>query len=351
MSESNAKRVIVFGVTGHLGQELLTVLERASFKVESIEGVVSDGSSEAEFEFRGEVFDAHTQWPSLRAGDLVFVCTPKRTAPDVVRAALRAEARCFDCSGAFAAQPEVFVPSGRADEAEDQMTAKAPLVCLPAPTWLAWRPVVDALEDEPGLSRITGTVLCGASARGRDGLIALSEESIAVFNQGETPDAGPAGQPVAFDVVPQALEDDALHAESKRVFGEDLRVDITSVQVPAFVGEGSALSIELAKPMAQSALWRLLETSDELSLVEDGPGSRGLVAVDAPAPGDAEASTGPFGPTLRDAIGRSDVMAGRLTPDRSMPEGQGYRLWLTYDPARLMAETAVRLAGLRPTES
>ena len=38
---------------------------------------------------------------------------------------------------------------------------------------------------------------------------------------------------------------------------------------------------------------------------------------------------------------------GDMRADASLPEGIGWRLWLTYDPLRVAADHAIRLAALR----
>lgn len=354
MSDSSAQRIVVFGATGHLGQELIARLESAPFAVDELVGVVSGGSAGADFDFRGEEMEAEAEWPALRKGDLVFVCTPAAIAGEVIRAALRAQAPCIDCSGSMASQPEVFVPArfrgegaeGAAGSGDDEIkqAAAMPLASLPSAAVLAWRPIIDALLNGPGLSRVVATRLCGASALGRDGLVALSEESIALFNQSAVPDPGPAGQAVAFDVVPGGLDEGVVEAHAARVFGSALRLAVTSVQIPTFVGEGAVLNLELASPLEEAPLRALLDGAEGLDWGDEGPGSRGLVAIES---GEEGAAEGPFGPTLRDGSGQDDVIVGRLAPDASLAAGLGWRLWLSYDPARLMAEYAVGLAGLR----
>lgn len=352
MGESTIQRVVVFGVTGHLGQELVACLEGKPFEIDQLEGVVSPGSTESEFEFRGELLDAHSKWPSLRKGDLVFVCTPSDVAGEVIRAALRAQAPCIDCSGSLSAEAGVLMPARRFPDAagaeQAQQAAEAPLASLPSASLLAWVPIFDALRAGPGLSRVVATVLRSASAHGREGVVALSEESIAVFNQGDTPPVGPAGQPVAFDVVPGAREEERIVRESKRIFGEDLRLDVTTLEVPAFVGECASLALELGTPEEESALRARLEAIPGFQFAKQGPGSRGLVAIGSD---DSDPSQAPMGPTLRDGVGQDDVIAGDLRPDVSLPGKHGWRLWLAYDPARLMARYAVHVAGQRFPDS
>jgi aspartate-semialdehyde dehydrogenase len=184
------------------------------------------------------------------------------------------------------------------------------------------------------------TVLRSASALGRRGLVSLSEESIALFNQSEEPAPGPAGQGVAFDVIPDAEIENRTAAELERLFGSRLRADVVSVQVPTFVGEGAALTIELSSPLEFADLAKRLEGVAGLRFVEGGLGTRGLAAVE-------DDQRIPTGPTLRDAAGANETLVGGLRPDATQPPGIGWRLWLSYDPIRVAGLHALRLARLR----
>lgn len=354
MGESTPGRVVVFGAAGHLGQELIAQLEDLPWAAFELVGVVSEASTRLEFEFRGERVDAVTSTPALRSGDLVFVCTPGSAALEIVRAALQAEAPCIDCTGVMAERAEVPMPVLAAQLHSDAPgLAEAPLLSLPGATTLAWAPLLDALAEDPGIERLVATVLRSAAAHGRRGLVALSEESIALFNQSEEPEQGPAGQGVAFDVIPDRADEIRVAAEIERVFEARFAVDVMSVQVPTFVGEGAVLTIELAQKVDAERLAKRIDAIAGVRLVADGVGSRGLVPI---APGARE----PTGPTLRDAAGAEETLLGGLRPDRSLvaPEPaengdgetsshRGWRLWLAYDPVRVAARHATRIARQR----
>jgi aspartate-semialdehyde dehydrogenase len=344
MSGQTSKRIVVFGATGHLGQQLIDKLSETDWPIAELVGVASGGSAGAEFEFRGEALDVATEWPTLKGRDVVFICTPASEALEVVREALRAEVPCIDCTGSLIGQRDVPMPNplsvtgaGEASAEDEAAEAAAPLLSIPSGTTLAWAPILDAL----GVSRVVGTALCSVSSLGRQGVAALSQESISLFNQSETPSPGPAGQPVAFDVIPGGgIDADRVRTECERLFGADLRVDLASLLVPTFVGEGASLALELRDPLAVDALAARLRATDGLVVVPDGIGSRGLAEI-------KDETVPPSGPTMRDAIGSDEVLVGRIDPDASMPLGEGWRLWIAFDPLRQVADQALRVAGRR----
>lgn len=343
------RRLVVFGVTGQLGQELLERLDESDWPISELAGIASTDSIGESFEFRGEDLNVLAESPPLKGWDLVFICTRGVSVLEIVRECLRAEVACIDMTGALSSRTEVPMPislpaiGGKAGASSgvDDPIAAAPFISVPCATTLAWGAVLEAIGSAANVSRVVGTVLSSAAAHGRNGLVALSEESMALFNQSDPPPPGPAGQAVAFDVVPGGgIDCDRLTSELARVFGDGLRVGVASVQVPTFVGEGASLVVELASPLERAALEALLEAQVGLSLVAAGPGSRGLEVV-------GEEESGLAGPTLRDTTGVDEVLVGRIEPDPSLSAGHGWRLWIACDPLRVVSGQAIRIAARR----
>ncbi|MEM9383397.1 MAG: hypothetical protein AAGB93_25875, partial [Planctomycetota bacterium] len=102
----------------------------------------------------------------------------------------------------------------------------------------------------------------------------------------------------------------------------------------------ASLLVELDTPTDVATVAARLEAHALLDVVADGPGSRGLVAVD-------EAGASPVGPTMRDAAGRSGVGVGRIEAEPALGEGTAFRLWLSMDPLRVAADHALLIAEAR----
>ncbi len=334
MSESTPRRIVIFGVTGQIGQELVDRLDESEWSVAELIGVASPDSAGTTFSFGGQDLDVVSEWPRLEGADLVFLCTRAVEALEVVRECLKAEVACIDLTGAVSGQdavPLVFSAAAGAGQ--------APLLSCPSPTALAWDAVLRAVAGEGAVVRATGTVLSSAAAHGRAGVVALSEESIALFNQSQAPDPGPAGQGVAFDVLPSAGLARA-RGELARSFGPGPVIAIGAAEVPTFVGEAASVLVELDAPADLETLVTRLADHPLLEVVADGPGSRGLVAVEGEL-------GGPVGPTMRDAAGESGVRVGRIEAEPSLAAGTAFRLWFTMDPLRIAADHALAIAEAR----
>src|SRR2546428_9383715 len=95
-------RLCVTGATGALGTEVLAALDAARLPIAQLVAVAGERSLGAELDFQGELVPAATELPALHRLDLLIHCGPPTAAPDIARAALRAEVAGIDCSGAFA---------------------------------------------------------------------------------------------------------------------------------------------------------------------------------------------------------------------------------------------------------
>jgi len=327
---SEGLRIGVAGATGALGGEVLAVLDESPLRIADLLLLASDRSLGTEIEFQGAGYPVHAEVPSLRGLDLLFLCAPRDASLELARQALHAEVPCIDLSGALSSSDEVplrVAAFGPPPEGEAH-----PLVATPSGSALAWSLVLRPLAKQAGLVRVVGTVLETASAAGRAGVEALYSESLALFNQDEVPESTALGRPVAFDCLPATgpvVEGGATDGEETlirtlgRLLDDPVRISVTAVQVPVFVGQGSTLAIETERPIDPKQAEALLATSPGVEVWEDH----------------ADAVT------TRAASGRDEVLIGRVRRDPSCENG--LLLWVASDALRMAASNAVALAVSR----
>ena len=174
-----------------------------------------------------------------------------------------------------------------------------------------------------GVERVVGTVLQPATRAGRHGIEVLSSETIALLSQSELPDSDTFPGPVAFDCMPISGEfDDALRRDVARSLAKPIEIAVRSVQVPTFVGEGSALTIRTSRPLSPDEARGLLEKAEGVE----------LWGSERP-------------PTTRDTTGSDQVLVGDVRSDPSCD--RGLLLWIATDGLRLVACEVVRIAEMR----
>ena len=328
-------RVVLAGAGGALGGELVRVLGERGFPVAELAAFGTERSVGSEVELGDELVPVESGPPPLQGYDLMFLCTPRGPALELVRQALRAELACIDCSGALMCSPDV--PLGLAERSPAAPLVGAPVIAAPAGPALAWGRLLAALDDLGGLVRVAGTVLQTASRAGTPGIEALSAETVALLSVQSPPELRVFPTEVAFDCVPRSVAgpgpDEAdgglageLAAVVEQLVGRPVPLAANAIQVPAFVGEGSALFVELGEAV---------DPAEALGALDKGPGSARHAAGAGTLPG----------PSTRDAAGSDDVRIGSLLRDPSCP--RGLQLWMVADPLRLAATNAVKLAEAR----
>jgi aspartate-semialdehyde dehydrogenase len=318
-------RLGLTGATGALGTEVLSALDTARVLIAQLVAVAGERSLGAELEFQGELVAATPELPALHGLDLLINCAPAAATPDIVRAALRAEVPCIDCSGVFAQRSEVpFAWLAAGDR-----VAPAPLVAAPADAALVWLPLLRALAPLGAPAHVRATILEGASASGRAGIEALSRESLALFNSQEPDEDETVGPPLAFDCRPNSgaaegsrrARETALAAVLARVITPCPKVSARWIQVPSFVGQVSALSISFE---------RAVDPAEAALLLGKAPGLELWSADDE-------------GPNLRGVAGRDVAVAGR--PERDAASPDTLFVWAAGDLLRLAAVNAAALAA------
>jgi len=321
-------RIGVVGATGSLGTELLELLDLSSLRVSEIVPIATENSLGRDIEFQGSLFSVEVDDARLTGLDLAFLCAPPGAALDFVRRALHEQVPCIDLSGATAGTEDVPMRVA----GYGSVPAGVPLLAIPRSPALALVMALQPIAAAAGLRRVTGTVLESASLAGKDGMSALYQESIAVFNQQPLPESTVFPGPVAFDCMSGAdgldaeglaPRESALIRDLTLLLGGDVKIATTLVQVPVFAGLGAALSIETERDLEVGEAEDLLRKAPGVELAEDGD----------------------YAPTTRAVVGRDSVLVGRLRSDASTE--RGLQLWLVADPMRLAASHAIQLAVLR----
>jgi len=316
MSERGV-RIAVIGATGALGTEVLRALDASRLRIAEVVAVAGEDSLGCDIEFQDQVVAVETGLPELRGLDLAICCAPADAAPDVVRAALRAEVPCIDASGAFATRSEVPLVWAEGGD----LAGAAPLVASPVDAALAWLPWLRALAGDAAPTGVQATVLEGASARGRRGIDALTAESLALFNQQELPEPVPGAAPLAFDLLPRGADrEEALQTALRRLLPAAPVVSASWVQAPVFVGQASALRVVWERPVEAARVAERLAKAPGVELWA-GEGA---------------------GPNLRAASGRDVVLVGSPRPDASDPAV--LHLFAVADVLRLAARNVAALA-------
>ncbi|MDA3951111.1 MAG: aspartate-semialdehyde dehydrogenase [Spirochaeta sp.] len=327
-------RVAVVGVTGAVGQEILSILETRSFPVRELIPVASERSRGKTVFFRGKEITIQPVKPGLFAGvDLVLASAGSFVTAQIAQEVVDAGAVLIDNSSQFRMEPEVplVVPEVNAHA----LAGHRNIIANPNCNAAILSPVLGPLHREFGIERLFVATYQAASGAGHRAMVELQEESAAVL----------AGRPHENSVIPYQyafnvflhnteLMDNGYVTEEWKVISElrkildepALPVNVHSVRVPVMRSHAEVVNVELAGTPSVEELYTLLGAAPGVAVYgTDGWDEHGL------------------GPTPVGAAHTDDVLVGRVRRDHTADNR--YDIWLTGDQLRKGAAlNAVQIA-------
>ncbi len=323
MSGIKGLRVAVVGATGVVGREMIAVLASRRFPVADLLPLASERSAGEHVEWGGaDVLVEALDDDAFEGIDLALFSAGASVSERYAPLAVKAGAVVVDNTSAFRMLPEVplVVPEINAHALVGHRGIIANPNCSTIQMVLALAP----LEAAAGVERVVVSTYQAASGAGRDAMDELRDQTIDLLNFREAKVKHFARR-LAFDVIPQidTFQPDGRTREERKMIDEprkimerpDLRVAVTCVRVPVFVGHCVSLNVELRGPLPLARALEVLRAAP------------GLVVADRPED---------F-PTAADAAGQDEVFIGRVRIDDSVPHGLD--LWVVADNLRKGAAT------------
>ncbi len=312
-------RVAVVGATGAVGEEMLKVLERRSFPVDSLRLFASARSAGRRLRFRGEEIAVEPLGEeSFRGIDLALFSAGSAVSKELAPRAASAGALVVDNSSAFRMDPEVplVVPEvNREAAARPGRGIIANPNCTTIVTLLAVAPIHRAAR----VLRFTAASYQAASGAGARAMQELLDQ-VRAFASG-APILAPRAFPhqLAFNIVPHidvflengySKEEMKMVHETRKILGdESIRVSATCVRVPVLRAHSVAVHLETERKVTAAEARETLARAPGV-VVEDDPG-------------------GARYPMPWTAAGTDEVRVGRIREDVS--HERGLALWAVGD--------------------
>ncbi|VXC04565.1 aspartate-semialdehyde dehydrogenase [Brevundimonas sp. G8] len=327
-------RVAIVGATGNVGREMLNILEEVEFPVDAIHAIASRKSKGVEVSFGDktikcqdiEQFDFSTVDIVLMSagGDVSRAWSEKigKAGPIVI-----------DNSSAFRKDPDVplIVPEVNPDAVKD--AKKKNIIANPNCSTIQLVTALKPLHDAAKIKRVVVSTYQSVSGAGKEGMDELWNQTKAIYGLG---DARPKKFPkqIAFNVIPYIgafLEDGSTDEEQKmsdethKMLDPDIKVTVTCVRVPVFVGHSEAVNIEFDRAM---------EPDEARAILREAPG---VLVIDK------QEHDGYITPV--DAAGEHAVYVSRIRKDPTVDHG--LNLWVVSDNLRKGAAlNAIQIAQL-----
>jgi aspartate-semialdehyde dehydrogenase len=326
-------RVAVVGATGNVGREMLTILEELAFPVDKMHAIASRKSKGMDVAWGDktikcedmETFDFSTV-------DIVLMSAGGTVSKEWSEKIGKAGPIVIDNSSVFRMDKDVplIVPEVNPDAVKDiRKNIIANPNCSTAQLVVALKPLHDAAK----IKRVVVSTYQSVSGAGKEGMDELWNQTKAIYGLG---DAKPKKFPkqIAFNVIPYigSFNDDGYTDEEAKMWNEvhkmmdpAIKLTVTCVRVPVFVGHSEAVTVEFDRPISPD---------EARAILREAPG---VLVVDK------QEHDGYITPV--DAAGEHAVYVSRIRKDHTVENGLVF--WVVSDNLRKGAAlNAVQIAQL-----
>jgi aspartate-semialdehyde dehydrogenase len=327
-------RVAVVGATGSVGREMMVILEELQFPVDEIYAVASRKSIGMEVNFGDKVLYAQAldQFDFSKA-DIVLMSAGKKVSLEWSERIGKSGAVVIDNSSAWRMDPDVPLIVPEVNPEALSLLRRKNIIANPNCSTMQLVVALKPLHDVARIKRVVVSTYQSVSGAGKEGMDELWNQTKAVFVLGPSePKKFP--KQIAFNVIPfiGAFEDDGYTDEEAKMWNEthkildpSIKLTVTCVRVPVFVGHSESVNIEFETP---------LDEDEARDILRNAPG---VVVIDK------RDETGYITP--KESQGEFGVYVSRIRNDPTIENG--LNMWVVSDNLRKGAAlNAVQIAQL-----
>ncbi len=320
---SKKVNVAILGVTGAVGETMLSILEQRNFPADSVFPLASARSAGKTVEFKGnplEVLDvAGFDWSKAKIG--LFSAGASVSAH---WAPIAAAAGCVivDNTSQFRYQDDIPLVVPEVNPQDIALYKNHGIIANPNCSTIQMLVALKPIHDAVGIERINVCTYQAVSGTGKKAIDELASQTADLLN-GKPVQASVYPKQIAFNVLPQidvflengyTKEEMKMVWETRKIFGDNsIQVNPTTVRVPVFYGHSEAVHIETRQKISAQQARELLSRAP------------GVTVIDERVPGG-------YPTAVTEAAGQDPVFVGRIREDISHP--RGLNLWVVSDNVR-----------------
>jgi aspartate-semialdehyde dehydrogenase len=327
-------KVAVVGATGNVGREMLNILEELDFPVDKMHAVASRKSKGVEVSWGDRTIKCEDiELFDFSSVDLVLMSAGGDASRLWSEKIGKAGPIVIDNSSAFRMDPDVplIVPEVNPDAIK--LATKKNIIANPNCSTLQLVVALKPLHDAAKITRAVVSTYQSVSGAGKAGMDELWNQTKAIYGLGDaTPKLFP--KQIAFNVIPfiGSFRDDGFTDEEAKMWNEvhkimdpSIKLTVTCVRVPVFVGHSESVNLEFDRPISPD---------EARAILREAPG---VMVIDK------QEHDGYITPV--DAAGEHAVYVSRIRKDTTVEHGLS--LWVVSDNLRKGAAlNAVQIAQL-----
>ncbi len=267
-------RVAVVGATGNVGREMLVILEELEFPVDEIRAVASRNSMGREVNFGDKsLYCEAIETFDFSQVDVVLMSVSGAFSREWSPKIAAAGALVIDNSSAWRMDPDVPLIVPEVNPEAIALARKKRIIANPNCSTAQLVVALKPLHDAATIKRAVVSTYQSVSGSGKAAMDELWDQTKAVYSLGATaPKVYP--KQIAFNVIPFAnnFMDDGYTDEEHKMWNEThkmldraIKLTVTCVRVPVFVGHSEAVNLEFERP---------LDEDDAREILREAPGRR-----------------------------------------------------------------------------
>jgi aspartate-semialdehyde dehydrogenase len=330
--------VAIAGVTGAVGAEFITTMDKRKFPVGRLKALASAGSAGKTVDFRGHKIVIEELTESSFAGvDIALFSAGAGISRKFSPIAVKAGAVVIDNSSAFRMAPDVplVIPEINARRIKDHTGIIAVPNCSAITALVPLWPI----HSRNRITRLILSTYQAASGAGAAAMEELMESTRACLSGNDyAPNVFP--HPYAFNLfnhdsaVDPATgyngEETKVMQETRKIFEDQgIAVGVTCVRVPVLRAHSQAITFECERPISEDQVRAILSDAPGVKIVDDRLKNHFPMPIDA--------------------SGQDDVLVGRIRRDLSDPGGHSISMFVAADQLlKGAALNAIQIAELLP---
>lgn len=252
-------RIAIVGISGAVGQELLSVLTERNFPVEKLKLFGSARSAGQRYTFRGKEIKVKELQHNddFKNIDIAFVSAGGSISIGYADTITKYGAIMIDNSSAFRMNYDVplVVPELNA---EDALNRPRNIIANPNCTTTQLVVSLKPIEELSHITKVHVSTYQASSGAGASGMDELKEQ-YAQIERGEEPTVSKFAYQLAYNLIPQVdsftdngytKEEMKMYNETRKIMHSDIKVSATCIRVPVLRAHSESVWVETERPIS-----------------------------------------------------------------------------------------------------
>lgn len=269
--------VAVIGATGNAGNNTLKILAERKFPVNEVFAVASKRSVGKKVSFKNRDLEVQSfDFVDFSKVDLAIFCAGSEFSKKYAKQVAEAGCTIIDKSSHFRFNPKVplIVPEVNAKVLEKG--ASLGIISTPNCVAVPLSMTIKALMDVAPVKRVVVSTYQAVSGAGKAASNELYSQTKSVVSSGEVV-TDVFSKQIAFNAIPVignlyesgvSEEEDKIACEICKLLKSDVRVAVTCVRVPTFIGHGMSVACEFSKEISPEDAYHAFDNFEGILVVD-----------------------------------------------------------------------------------